>query len=54
MDPRAGPVDGRVARRLVRLDNGRPVEDSFVVLGVELHEERLPFLDQLGSVVSMQ
>ena len=44
---RPRPVNRRVAPLLGGLHHGRPVEDRLVVLGVQLHEESLPLLNEL-------
>lgn len=51
VDGGTSPVNGRVAGRLARgLDDGGSVKDRLVVLGIQLHEERLPLLNQLSCV----
>lgn len=34
------------------MKNGGPIKEGFVVLSIELHEERLPLFNQLHSTVS--
>ena len=50
----SGSVNRRITARLVvsSVDDRGAVEDSLVILSIQLHEECLPLLDQLGSNVS--
>lgn len=49
VDAGSGPINRCVACRLAacRLEHGRLVEDVLVLCRVELHQERLPFLNEL-------
>jgi hypothetical protein len=46
----ASPVDsGITSGPLSSLDDRRPVKDSLIIFGIQLHQEGLPFLDQLDE-----
>jgi len=47
MNPRPGPIYGRVTCWFATFNDGRSVKDSFVILSIKLHQKCLPLLDQL-------